>query len=90
MHIEPLKSLALVLHRQPSKIGLDCGSTTVTPMLPTADHIRSLESKPRPLRIEPWVAAHLSRVWQSMKKQIEASIVSDSSTQRSSAQQRTP
>lgn len=47
-------------------------------MLPTAEHIRAQESKPKPLPIEPWVAANLSRLWQSMKKNIETSIASGS------------
>lgn len=37
------------------------------------EEIRQTESKQRPLPIEPWVAAQLSRVWQSMKKNITAS-----------------
>lgn len=55
-------------------------------MLPSADQIRTMEGKPRPLRIEPWVAAHLSRVWQSMKKNIETSIVSGTQEQHHIAQ----
>lgn len=55
-------------------------------MLPSADHIRSQESKPRPLVIEPWVAANLSRLWQTMKKSIEQSIVSGNQVQPHSAQ----
>lgn len=38
----------------------------------SAEDIRQTESKERPLPIEPWVAAHLSRLWQSMKKNITA------------------
>ena len=45
-------------------------------MLPTPDEIRQTESKERPLPIEPWVAAGLSRLWQTMKKNITDSIVS--------------
>jgi hypothetical protein len=42
--------------------------------VPSAESIRSLESKGRPLQVEPWMAAHLSRVWQSMKVHVEAGI----------------
>lgn len=49
-------------------------------MLPSADDIRQIESKARPLPVEPWVAAGLSRLWQSMKKNIHASIVSGPAT----------
>jgi hypothetical protein len=55
-------------------------------MLPSADQIRMIEGKPRPLRIEPWVAAHLSRVWQSMKKNIETSIAVGTQEQPRSVQ----
>ena len=47
-------------------------------MLPTPEQIRQSESRERPLPIEPWMAAHLSRLWQSMKKNIQQTIVSDS------------
>lgn len=40
-------------------------------MLPTPEEIRQTESRERPLVIEPWIAAHLSRLWQSMKKNIQ-------------------
>jgi hypothetical protein len=43
--------------------------------LPPAEQILQEESHPRPLSIEPWVAAYLSRVWQDRKKQISNSIV---------------
>ena len=43
----------------------------------TAEEISSSESKERPLPIEPWVAAGLSRLWQSMKKNIQETIVAD-------------
>lgn len=46
-------------------------------MLPKAEEIQQLESKPMPLPIEPWVAAHLSRLWQGMKKNIQISIAVD-------------
>ena len=42
---------------------------------PSADQISQNVSKERPLLIQPWVAAHLSDVWQSMKQQIQQSIV---------------
>jgi hypothetical protein len=35
--------------------------------LPTADEILQGGSKERPLNIQPWVAAHLSDVWQSIR-----------------------
>ena len=47
-------------------------------MLPTPEEIRQSESRERPLSIEPWIAAHLSRVWQTMKKNIQQTIISDS------------
>ncbi len=47
-------------------------------MLPTSEEIRQAESRERPLPIEPWIAAHLSRLWQTMKKNIQQTIVSDS------------
>jgi hypothetical protein len=42
--------------------------------LPSAESIQSLESKGRPLVVEPWMAAHLSRVWQSIKVNVEGSV----------------
>ena len=42
-------------------------------MKPTPEEIRQTQTKERPLTIEPWVAAGLSRIWQSMKKNIIAS-----------------
>lgn len=42
--------------------------------LPSAEAIRSYESKGRPLEIEPWMAAHLSRVWQAMKTNVEGEV----------------
>ena len=45
-------------------------------MLPTPEEIRQTESRERPLIIEPWIAAHLSRLWQSMKKNIQDTTVS--------------
>jgi hypothetical protein len=47
----------------------------------TAEEISSSESKERPLPIEPWVAAGLSRLWQSMKKNIQETIVADKQVQ---------
>jgi len=44
-------------------------------MLPSADEILTTPSKARPLQIDPWVAAGLSRLWQTMKVQIQSSIV---------------
>jgi hypothetical protein len=44
-------------------------------MLPAPEVIRHAEGKARPLPIEPWVAANLSRLWQSMKKHIEQTTV---------------
>ncbi len=45
--------------------------------LPSAEAIQQLESKKRPLPVEPWVLAELSRLWQTMKKNIQHSIVAD-------------
>lgn len=45
--------------------------------LPSVETIQQVESKSRPLPVEPWVVAELSRVWQRMKKNIHESIVSD-------------
>ncbi len=47
-------------------------------MKPTAEEIKQTETKKRPLPVEPWVAAYLSRVWQDMKKNISDTIVVDS------------
>lgn len=58
-------------------------------MLPTPEVIRHAEGKSRPLPIEPWVAANLSRLWQSMKKHIEQTTVptaSDTQAQPHSGQ----
>jgi hypothetical protein len=41
----------------------------------TPDEILSHGSKARPLYIQPWVAAQLSDVWQSMKKNIQITLV---------------
>lgn len=43
-------------------------------MLPTAEQIQQEESKKRPLPIEPWVAAYLSRVWKDLNQNIQGSI----------------
>lgn len=48
-------------------------------MLPTPEEIKQTEPRTRPLPVEPWVAANLSRLWQSMKKNIQASIASTAS-----------
>ena len=48
------------------------------PELPSAEHISQQESKQRPLPIEPWVAAYLSRLWQAQKKHLEDTIASGS------------
>lgn len=42
--------------------------------LPSAEEISMAESKERTLLIQPWVAAQLSDVWQSIKKNIVASM----------------
>ena len=42
--------------------------------LPTAEQLSMLESKERPLLIQPWIAAHLSDVWQTLKKNLESSM----------------
>jgi hypothetical protein len=61
-------------------------------MIPSPDVIRETQSNPRPLRIEPWVAANLSRLWQSMKVHLQKTtvptvpIVSDSQEQPHSDQ----
>ena len=49
-------------------------------MLPPPEIIRESESKARPLPVEPWVAANLSRVWQSMKTHIQKTTVSGLAT----------
>jgi hypothetical protein len=49
-------------------------------MLPPPEIIRESESKARPLPVEPWVAANLSRVWQSMKTHIQQTTVSGLAT----------
>ncbi len=55
-------------------------------MLPSAEEIKQTEPKTRPLPIEPWVAAHLSRVWQAMKKNISDSIAVGTQAQHHIAQ----
>lgn len=51
-------------------------------MLPSAEYIKQQQSKAYPLPIEPWVAANLSRLWQDMKKHIQATTtVSDTQAQ---------
>lgn len=59
-------------------------------MLPTPDEIRQSESRERPLPIEPWVAAGLSRLWQTMKKNIAESLVITSSPAIASGTQEPP
>ena len=44
--------------------------------LPSAETILQGPSKKRPLPVEPWVLAELSRLWQRMKTNIHTSIVS--------------
>lgn len=48
--------------------------------LPSAEHISQEEAKPRPLPVEPWVLAYLSRVWQDQKKHLRDTIASGSFT----------
>jgi hypothetical protein len=55
-------------------------------MLPSPEDIRSLQSKSRPLPIEPWVAAELSRLWQSIRTNLEASIAAGTQAQPHSVQ----
>lgn len=59
-------------------------------MLPSAEHIRNTESKPRPLVIDPWVAAHLSRFWKTISLNIQASIAAYSSTRGQAHSSETP
>jgi hypothetical protein len=55
-------------------------------MLPSPETIRETQSNPRPLRIEPWVAANLSRLWQSMKIHLQTTIASGNQEQPRSGQ----
>lgn len=55
-------------------------------MLPSPEAIRETESKARPLPIEPWVAANLSRLWQGMKTHIQQTTASDKQAQPHTAQ----
>jgi hypothetical protein len=55
-------------------------------MIPKAEEIQQFESKPRPLPVEPWVAAGISRLWQSMKKNIQISIDAGKQAQHRSVQ----
>lgn len=55
-------------------------------MLPSPDEIRSLPSKPRPLPVDPWVLAELSRLWQSMKRDLERTTGADTEGQPRSGQ----
>lgn len=54
--------------------------------LPSAEAIQQLESKKRPLPVEPWVLAEVSRMWQRMKTNIHESIVSGTAVQPHSDQ----
>jgi hypothetical protein len=60
------------------------------PELPSAEEIRTTESKIRPLPLEPWVAAGFARLWQTMKINIKDSIVSDSSASGQALSSGTP
>lgn len=42
--------------------------------LPSADEILMGGCKERTLQIQPWVAAHLSDVWQSIQRNIQESM----------------
>jgi hypothetical protein len=42
--------------------------------LPSAETIQQIQPKKRPLPVEPWVLAELSRLWQRMKTNIHDSI----------------
>ncbi len=55
-------------------------------MLPSAEHIQQSESKARPLPIEPWVAAYLSRVWKDLNQNIQVSIDAGTLVQPHTAQ----
>ena len=57
--------------------------------LPSAEAIQQGESKQRPLPVEPWVLAELSRLWKSMKQNIYQSIASDTAV-RPHTDQSTP
>ena len=46
--------------------------TDSAPMLPSAEHIKQQIPKQYSLPVEPWVAANMSRLWQDMKKHIQA------------------
>ncbi len=59
--------------------------STVHP-LPSAEAISRVEAKERPLPIEPWLAAGLSRLWQDMKKHIRGSIAAGTQVQPQSVQ----
>lgn len=89
----PKSQGAVCQHNLASKIVfLDTVSRSTMPQvypLPSAESIQQLEPKQRPLPVEPWVVAELSRVWQSMKKNIQHSIVSDTAV-RPHTDQSTP
>jgi len=55
-------------------------------MLPDAETIRQAQVKARPLPIEPWVAANLSRLWKGIQTNIRTSIASGKLAQRRNAQ----
>ena len=43
--------------------------------LPSAQEIALEEHKSRIIRVEPWIAAHLSDVWQGMKKVLKEEVI---------------
>ena len=51
-------------------------------MLPDAETIKQTQVKARPLPIEPWVAANVSRLWKGIQANIKSSIVSGKLAQR--------
>ena len=42
--------------------------------MPSAQEIALEEHKARIIRVEPWIAAHLSDVWQGMKKVLKENL----------------
>lgn len=55
-------------------------------MLPTPEEIKQSESRERPLVIEPWIAANLSRLWQTMKKNIQQTTAAGTQEPRQTVQ----
>lgn len=59
-------------------------------MLPSAEQILETPSHPRILRVEPWVAAHLSDLWQSIRKGLTTQAIAEAGKARHHTNQSKP